>query len=105
MCVYVCVCVCRCMRVCAHACAWAYIYIYIYTHTHTCMGAHTHVCIHVCAYIQFIVLQRCLEKYARGCCCCSCCNTAPTAVPDASTGDQAKGVRAVTSSQGFASLH
>ena len=31
--------------------------IYIYTHTHTSMGAHTHVCIHVCAYIQLIVLQ------------------------------------------------
>ena len=29
--------------------------VFIYAHTHTCMGAHTRVFIHVCAYIQLIV--------------------------------------------------
>ena len=50
MCVYVCVCVCVGVCVCTHMCVG----VYIYTHTHTCMGAHTHVCINVCVYIQLI---------------------------------------------------
>ena len=43
------------MCVCAHM--YVGVYIYIYTHMHTCMGAHTHGCIHVCAYNQNIVSQ------------------------------------------------
>ena len=46
-----------CVFVHVGACVHGRTHIYIYTHTraHTCMGAHTHVCIHVCAYIQLIV--------------------------------------------------
>ena len=36
---------------CTHICVG----VYIYTRTHACMGAHTHVCIHVSAYIQLIL--------------------------------------------------
>ena len=46
-----CVCLCRCV----HTHVRGRIYIYIYTHT--CMGAHTYVCRHVCAYIQLKVSQ------------------------------------------------
>ena len=57
--IYACifVCVCRCVCVHTHVRGRIYLYIYICTHTHTYMGAHTYMCIHVCAYIQLIVSQ------------------------------------------------
>ena len=50
-------CVCGGVGVCVCARTLVRGRVYIYTHTHTYMGAHTHVCIHVCAYIQLIVSQ------------------------------------------------